>query len=128
MKSLLQLLKFNSKSGPLDLFPDWNVIAKFANLNFDGLKEKDFEIFSQSVVLLLSLSNKANFLDRVKGIELFRTFYEGVTKNLYMKRDQEMKNIILEVNNNNKDSKKQPAPRLQSKSRKIKFPIQKQIF
>ena len=97
MKCLLQLLKFNSKSGPLELFPDWNAVARFTNLSYEELKDKDFEIFSQAVVLILSLSGKTNFMERVKCIELFRYFYEGVTKKLYLKRDQEMKNIILEV-------------------------------
>lgn len=79
------------------MFPDWNAVAKFTNLSFEEIKEKDFEIFSQAVVLILSLSNKPNFMERVKCIELFKFFYDGVTKKLYLKRDQEMKNIVLEV-------------------------------
>lgn len=97
MKCLLQLLKFNSRSGPLENFPDWNLICKFLHLSFDELKERDFEIFSQAIVLILSISGKPNFMERVKCIELYKSFYDGFVNKLYVKRDQEMKNIVLEI-------------------------------
>jgi hypothetical protein len=97
MKIVYQLLKFSSKSGPLDLFPDWNVFTKFLNLNYDEVKEKDFELFCQAVVTLLNISNKPNFLERVNVIELLKHCYDGVVGKLYQNREMEMKNIILEI-------------------------------
>lgn len=94
---MMQLLKFNSKSGPLDLFPDWNAVARFTNLSFDEFRDKDFEVFTQAVVLILSISGKPHFMERVKCIELFKSFYDGIVNKMYLKRDQEMKNIILEI-------------------------------
>lgn len=97
MKIIYQLLKFASKSGPLDLFPDWNVYNKFLNLNFGELGDKDFPLFSQAVLTLLKLSGYPKFLEKVNCIEMFRHFHEAITKKHYGSREQEMKNIILEV-------------------------------
>lgn len=129
MKCLLQLLKFNSRSGPLDLFPDWNSVARFANLSFDELKDKDFEIFSQAVVLILSLSAKPNFMERMKCIELYKSFYDGFVNKLYLKRDQEMKNIVLEIVRNSflLDCKNKPE-KLNSLFRNRSFNMVEFIF
>ena len=97
MKILYQLLKFNSKNGPLDYFPDWNVLVKFLNLNYGEIKEKEFDIFCQAVVTLLNLSPKNGFLEKVNCIELMKNCYDGISNNMYQNRDLEMKNIILEV-------------------------------
>jgi hypothetical protein len=97
MKILHQLLKFNSKSGPYELYPNWNVIVSFLNLSYGEIKEKDFELFSQAVVILLNLSSKPGFLDKVNTIELFKHAYDGIVYKQYKSRDLEMKNIYLEV-------------------------------
>lgn len=97
MKIVYQLLKFASKSGPLELFPDWNVYTKFLSLNFGELADKDFPLFSQAVLTLLKISGYPRFLEKVNIIEMFRHFYEGIVKKHYGSREQEMKNIILEV-------------------------------
>lgn len=97
MKILHQLLKFNSKSGPYELYPNWNVIVNFLNLSYGEIKDKDFELFSQAVVILLNLSSKPNFLEKVNTIELFKHAFDGIVYKQYKNRDLEMKNIYLEV-------------------------------
>lgn len=97
MKILYQLLKFNSRSGPQELFPDWNVFVKFLNLNYKEIKDKEYEIFCQAVVTLLSLSKRPGFIDRVNCVEMFKNCFDGVSNKLYSKRDIEMKNIMLEI-------------------------------
>ena len=97
MKILYQLLKFSSKTGPLDLFPDWNIFSKFVNLSFGEVKDKDYEIFSQAVVTLLYISSKVEFIEKVDVIELFKHFYTGISYKHYGSRTLEMKNIILDV-------------------------------
>ena len=97
MKILYQLLKFNAKNGPVELFPDWNTVVRFLNLNYGEIKEKEFDIFCQAVVTILNLSSKNGFLDRVNCIELLKHCSDGVVNKSYQNRDLEMKNIILEV-------------------------------
>ena len=97
MKILYQLLKFSSKTGPLDMLPDWNIYVKFVNLSFGEVKDKDYEIFTQAVVTLLHISPKIEFIDKVDILELFKNFSNGIIYKQYSSRDLEMKNIILEV-------------------------------
>lgn len=97
MKILHQLLKFNSKSGPYELYPNWNLIGTFLNLSYGEIKDKDFELFSQAVVILLNLSSKPNFLEKVNAIEMFKHAFDGIVYKQYKNRDLEMKNIFLEV-------------------------------
>lgn len=97
MKILYQLLRFSSLNGPLDLFPDWNVLVKFMNLSFGEIKDKDFELFSQAVVTLLLISDKSLFIERVNIIEMLKHCYDGIVYKQYRSREFEMKNIILEV-------------------------------
>jgi hypothetical protein len=97
MKILFQLLKFNSRTGPHELFTDWNTLVRFLNLSYGEIKDRDFELFSQAVVTLLNISAKPNFMDKINCIELFKHAYEGVVYKHYKNRDLEMKNIFLEV-------------------------------
>lgn len=97
LKILYQLLKYSSKTGPLELFPDWNVLTKFMNINYGEIKKKDFQIFSQAICTILLLSNRENFAERFELLELFKNFSEALKTKAYENRDIEMKNIILEV-------------------------------
>jgi hypothetical protein len=97
MKIIYQLLKFASKSGPLDLFPDWNVYTKFLTLNHGELNQKEFPLFSQALLTLLKISEYPQFLEKVNTIELFKHFFDGITKKYYGAQELELKNIVLEV-------------------------------
>lgn len=97
MKILYKLLSYSSSSGPLDKFPNWNVLTQFTNLAYQEVRYKDFDIFAQASVTLLKLSYKPEFMNHINVIELFANFDDGIQRKLYRDRDLEMKGIILEV-------------------------------
>ena len=88
--------------------PNWNVIVNFLNLSYGEIKDKDFELFSQAVIIMLNLSSKPNFLDRINTIEMFKHSFDGIVYKQYKNRDLEMKNIYLEVSVSYPDGQKRP--------------------
>jgi hypothetical protein len=123
MKILHQLLKFNSKSGPYELYPNWNVIVSFLNLSYGEIKDKDFELFSQAVVILLNLSSKPAFVDKVNTIELFKHAYDGIVYKQYKSRDLEMKNIYLEVSSIHRDRAQRAVRREHQQGRQTQLSV-----
>lgn len=97
MKILFKLLSYSSSSGPLEKFPNWNVITHYTNLAYEEVREKEFDLFAQAAVTLLKLSYKTEFMSYVNVIEVFANFDDGIQRQLYKDRDLEMKGIILEV-------------------------------
>lgn len=97
LKILFKLLKYSSSSGPLEKFPDWNCLLDFLNISYSAIRPKEFDLFAQSSVILLLLSSKENFIQKIDLTRLFTNFNDGIEREVYDDRELEMKGVILEI-------------------------------